>query len=739
MLLSEARTPRLFYLENLQAEVPPEGQIILYSRPGIGLTWRDSEGIDHSVASREELAEEYLPLALFQAKGDLLAGRGEKQAERLPLGPDGYILTACSSEYLGVAWEPVPSPFLNGDVSGYFAQTLVGGLEGYLLPQPSAGFLTWADEGWTFVEAGELPLAGDLEGTLSDSTVVGLYGYLIELDGSGALRWDASQEAWVTGYLPAGGDLSGYLEDAQVQGLQGRPIEGEPLDGQVLAYSAVQDAWVPITIEGGGGTFLDLADTPNSYAGYAGYLVQVASSEDQLIFAAAGGGNGGSSPAALEVQVTTPDSFNPGDPVFLWGNQARRWSAWLNMSSIDSTMGGCRLNSLQGIVCLVRSSALEANLLTWSTDRWTLSSAAAGSSVNSTYPVTACRCSDSVFAVSYLGASFYPYGVVGQVSGTSITLGTPVSAESASSANFHLVCSLTSSKIALAYANGTTDARAKVGTISGTSLSWGSANIFYSGSAEMGSICALSPSLVVVYYRKTSDRYPVAKAGTVSGSTITWGAETSVYAFTSYSVPVLATSQGVTFLAYTGTTLYAKSATVSGTTFTFGNTLIISLPGTVSHVRAVAYNDYIYVLLRALPGVWYLITFSVAGTSTSLAGQYLILETFGSTGTVVFDLLSSEFGFAWWKDSVQTINPFRVDGPKIFFPVFLGLAASQSDSTLNVAVAGKISGLSGLSAGSTYGPVSNDPTLQQSGTIVAVALSDSELVLVPTKVQAILR
>ena len=45
-----------------------------------------------------------LPATLITAKGDLVVGSGDAAADNLAVGTDGYVLTADSSQTLGVKW-----------------------------------------------------------------------------------------------------------------------------------------------------------------------------------------------------------------------------------------------------------------------------------------------------------------------------------------------------------------------------------------------------------------------------------------------------------------------------------------------------------------------------------------------------------------------------------------------------------------------------------------------------------
>ena len=125
------------------------------------------------------------------------------------------------------------------------------------------------------------------------------------------------------------------------------------------------------------------------------------------------------------------------------------------------------------------------------------------------------------------GNSSHGTAVVGTVSGTSISFGTPVVFESASSDYISAIYDSTNGKVVIAYRDNDNGGKgtAIVGTVSGTSISFGTAVVF--GSNENIFISAIydsSKNKVVISSADFGNGYDgTAIVGTVSGTSISFG------------------------------------------------------------------------------------------------------------------------------------------------------------------------------------------------------------------------
>ena len=159
------------------------------------------------------------------------------------------------------------------------------------------------------------------------------------------------------------------------------------------------------------------------------------------------------------------------------------------------------------------------------------------------------------------GNSNYGTAVVGTVSGTAISFGTPVVFDSAHSLYTSCVYDSAAAKVAVIYANASSQGRGVVGTVSGTSISFGSPVTYKTGVMPSYVACTYDTTnnRVVAAYRGTSG-YAEAVVGTVSGTSISfgtpvvWKAEGTIWIAVGYSslagkVGVAGfTTQGVSFI-----------------------------------------------------------------------------------------------------------------------------------------------------------------------------------------------
>ena len=200
-----------------------------------------------------------------------------------------------------------------------------------------------------------------------------------------------------------------------------------------------------------------------------------------------------------------------------------------------------------------------------------------------------------VIAYRDTGNSNYGTAVVGTVSGTSISFGTPVVFETAVARYSAVVYDANAQKIVIAYkdADNSNRSTAIVGTVSGTSISFGTAVVFDAtgGSNDFAATYDANAQKVVIAYQTSSDN-GIAIVGTVSGTSISFGSPTQLENSrnTNLGITYDSSAQKVV-VAYKdndgsnyGT---AVVGTVSGTSISFGTP-------TVYVTETANYNSIVY-------------------------------------------------------------------------------------------------------------------------------------------------
>ena len=190
---------------------------------------------------------------------------------------------------------------------------------------------------------------------------------------------------------------------------------------------------------------------------------------------------------------------------------------------------------------------------------------------------------DSKVVIVYKDAGNSNYGtaVIGTISGTSISFGTPVVFSSVLFSEGDVAANVTDNKCVIYWHDGTTNQQVIVGTLSGTSISFGSASTAFqshSSGIRGKQVC----------YDSNADKYVIAstvdsnntkfKVGTVSGTSISLGSEVSLSVGMGYMDCAFDDTNNKILYAWReqntnlGSSTYGRAVigTVSGTSISFG-------------------------------------------------------------------------------------------------------------------------------------------------------------------------
>ncbi len=185
--------------------------------------------------------------------------------------------------------------------------------------------------------------------------------------------------------------------------------------------------------------------------------------------------------------------------------------------------------------------------------------------------------------------------VVGTVSGTSISFGTPVVFNNASTDDICVLYDSNAEKVVIGFRDRANSFKgtAIVGTVSGTSISFGSEAIFENANMEFvsGAFDSSNNKVVFAYQDEGNSNYGTAVVGTVSGTSITFGTPAVFNSASTFEPSVVFdTNANKIVIAYRnfGTSNHGTAivGTVSGTSISFGTPVVFE-ESTVENPSAV--------------------------------------------------------------------------------------------------------------------------------------------------------
>ena len=195
-----------------------------------------------------------------------------------------------------------------------------------------------------------------------------------------------------------------------------------------------------------------------------------------------------------------------------------------------------------------------------------------------------------VIAYRNAGNNGYGTSIVGTVSSTSISFGAAVVFESAASEEMQAVFDANANKIVIAYhdAGNSFYGTTIVGTLSGTSISFGTPVVFNAGNTIFiaATFNSTNNKVVIAYRDRGNSEYGTAIAGTVSGTSISFGAETVFNTATTDTISVCFDStNNKVAIAYSdaGNSYYGTAIVANLTSaLTIGTDYFVQADGTLS-------------------------------------------------------------------------------------------------------------------------------------------------------------
>ena len=357
-----------------------------------------------------------------------------------------------------------------------------------------------------------------------------------------------------------------------------------------------------------------------------------------------------------------------------------------------------------------------------------------------------------VIAYRDSGNSYYGTAVVGEVSGTSISFGTPVVFRSANVMNISATFDSTNGKVIISYTDYSNSTRGTsiVGTVSGTSISFGSAGVFNSSASYniSSAFDSTNGKVVIAYQDNGNGAYGTAIVGTVSGTSISFGsAVVFEYAQPEYNTVVYDSTNNKIVIAYgdTGNSNYGTAivGTVSGTSISFGSavaftstyaTYFSSTFDSTNGKVVIAYQD------AGNSNSGRVIAGTVSGTSISFGSPTVFYSGNTQTPSAIFDSSNGKVvipygdaGNSYYGTSV-VFTPFTISR-NLTAENYIGISdgAYSNGQTATIQLTGAVDDAqSSLTPGQAY-YVQNDGTLSTSADTPSVfagtALASTKLIV----------
>jgi hypothetical protein len=353
------------------------------------------------------------------------------------------------------------------------------------------------------------------------------------------------------------------------------------------------------------------------------------------------------------------------------------------------------------------------------------------------------------------GSSNYSKAIVGTVSGTSISFGSPVVFGGNTYTNIPIraVFDSSNNKVVVVYqdANNSNYGTARVGTVSGNSISFGSAVVFESaavGNWISAAFDSTNNKVVIAYDDGGNSNYGTAIVGTVSGTSISFGTavvfeSASIY----YHHMAFDSTNDKVIIAYRddGNSNYGTAivGTVSGTSISFGSPVVFE-SGRADY-NSVAYdstNDKVVIAYQDNPNNGYgtVIRGTVSGTSISFDTPHVFHSDSTEWNSIAYDSDNSKLVVAYRdnendRGEATVIDSTTLISTNLTSSNFLGFsdAAYTNGQTATIQIAGAVDDAqSGLTTASVH-YVQNDGTLSTTAGSPSVeaglALSATEIAI----------
>jgi len=445
--------------------------------------------------------------------------------------------------------------------------------------------------------------------------------------------------------------------------------------------------------------------------------------------------------------LTLPTSDGSADQVLKTDGSGTL--SFTTLSSGGGSFTATASGSLSDGSTVIVNSDGTVSVVAETTDSAGFGSATVFESATSTYTSATFDSNSNKVVIAYRdsGNSSYGTAIVGTVSGTSISFGTPVVFESANTTNISSTFDSSNNKIVIVYSDGGNSSygTAVVGTVSGTSISFGTPVVFESDSFSLQSDVTFDSAnnKVVIVYSDGSTSYGTAVVGTVSGTSISFGSDAVFESdIISYPSATFDSANNKVVISYrdSGNSKYGTAVvgTVSGTSISFGTPVVFeSAESNFTSATFDSNSNKVVIAYRDGGNSDYgtAVVGTVSGTSISF-GTPVVFETSDTNyPSATFDSANNKIVIAYsdgGNSYYGTAVVGTVSGTSISFgtPVVFESAdsnyyiAATFDSNSNKAViAYKDSGNSNYGTAIVYRPVDENVTNLTAENFVGISSS----------------
>ena len=354
---------------------------------------------------------------------------------------------------------------------------------------------------------------------------------------------------------------------------------------------------------------------------------------------------------------------------------------WANIGAGGGTFSGIASGTLSnGQTVIIQTDGTVTGVATTSQS---LGSATVFESANTTYTGATFDSVNNKVVIAYndAGNSYYGTAVVGTVTGTGITFGTPVVFETGNTEYSSAVYDSTNGKVVIAYRDGGNSdyGTAVVGTVSGDSISFGTPVVFESAASRWVSAAYDSNNgkVVIAYRDEGNSNHGTAIVGTVSGTSISFGSAVVFKTTDTRECSVVYDSSNEKIvIAYSdyGSSQYGKAivGTVSGTSISFGsNTVFESARSEFISATYDSSNEKVVIAYQdgGNSDAGTAVVGTVSGTSISFGTPVAFESTNAYTTAVVYD-----------SNAGKVVIPYKDSGNSNYGTLVVGTVSGTSIS-----------------------------------------------------------